>query len=134
MLLLKATLIAGLLLTDAMAGEDTSRYLVPVDEDGVQRVQVIASEYFFEPEHIVVKAKLPVEMSIVKKPGIVPHKIVIAIPGQGVNINESLTYIPSRIRFTIKETGKYSFYCDNKLLFFKNHKEKGMTGIIEVLP
>ncbi|MEK7196516.1 MAG: quinol oxidase, partial [Nitrospirota bacterium] len=32
-----------------------------VDKDGVQRVEVIGGEYFFEPYHIIVKINMPVE-------------------------------------------------------------------------
>jgi len=29
--------------------------------------------------------------------------------------------------------GKYAFYCKNKLLFFKSHRENGQEGILEVV-
>ena len=36
------------------------------------------------------------------------------------------------VRFTPVRPGRLTFFCDKKLLFFKSHREKGMTGTIEV--
>jgi plastocyanin len=48
------------------------------------------------------------------------------------NIDEQISTEPKIIKFTPTKTGKFPFYCDKKLLFFKSHRERGMEGIIEV--
>ncbi len=48
-----------------------------MDEDGVQRVEVVAGSYYFDPDHIVVTRGIPVELKVRKEPGIVPHNLVI---------------------------------------------------------
>ncbi len=102
--------------------------------DGVQRINLVAGEYFFEPRHIIVKLNVPVEIAATKKRGMTPHNIVIKAPEAGIEISESLSTKPHIIRFTPRKSGTYAFYCDKKLLFFKSHREKGMEGVLEVRP
>jgi len=103
-----------------------------VGSDGVQRVEIVAGSYFFKPEHIIVKVNLPVELSVRRSGRLIPHNIVIDEPDLDLDINESLTTRPIVLRFTPHKTGRYPYYCDKKLLFFKSHRAKGMEGIIEV--
>lgn len=103
-----------------------------VDADGVQRISVLTGGYFFDPDYIVVKVNVPVELTIKKEPGLVPHNIVIKETETGVDIKESLSTEPTVIKFVFKKTGKYSFYCDKKFLFLKSHRENGSEGILEV--
>ena len=106
-------------------------YTAPVDKDGVQRAVVSAGSYFFDPDSIIVKVNVPVELTVKKEEGI-PHSFVINSPEAGMDINESLSTEPKVIRFTPTKTGKYPFYCDKKLLFFKSHRSRGMEGTIGV--
>ena len=116
------------------AGEKKKAYTATVDTDGVQRVTISGGSYFFEPDHIIVKVNVPVELTIKKESGIVPHNIIIInAPDAGMDINESLSDKPKIIQLIPKKVGKYPFYCDKRLLFFKSHKEKGMEGVIEVV-
>lgn len=36
------------------------------------------------------------------------------------------------IHLTLK-AGNYVFYCPNRLLWFKSHRERGMAGVLQVL-
>ena len=103
-----------------------------VGQDGIQRVEVLAGEYFFDPDHIVVKVNVPVEIRIRKEPTIVPHNFVIKAPEAGMEILESLSSEPKTITFKPTKIGIYTFYCDKKLLFFKSHRARGMEGVLEV--
>jgi len=109
------------------------QFIAPIDQDGIQRIEVLAGEYFFNPDYIIVKVNIPVEIKIKKEPSLVPHSFVIKAPDAGLNIEESLSSEPKIIKFTPTKVGKHPFYCDKKLLFFKSHREKGMKGIIEVI-
>lgn len=104
-----------------------------IDNDGVQKVKILAGNYFFNPDYIIVKVNIPVELTIMKEPGITPHDFVIKEPEAGIDINESLGTEAKIIKFTPNKVGKYPFYCPKKLLFFKSHREQGMEGIIEVV-
>ena len=52
-------------------------YRATLDKDGIQRVQILGGDYFFKPKHIIVKARVPVQLSVRVEPGIKPHDIVI---------------------------------------------------------
>lgn len=108
-------------------------YKAFAEPDGLQKVDIVSGEYFFDPDHIIVKVGLPVELHIRKEPGITPHNIIINAPEAGIDVREDLSTEPKVIKFTPKKTGKYPFYCDKKLLFFKSHRERGMEGVIEVI-
>lgn len=104
-----------------------------IDKDGIQRVEVIGGDYYFKPDHIIVKVNVPVELRVKKEAGVVPHNIVIHEPDAGIDINEALGKEPKVIKFTLKKAGKYPFYCDKRLLFFRSHRDRGMKGVIEVV-
>ena len=130
-------LIIFLIFTGIAYAEDAASkqkiYTATVDKDGIQRVEITGGEYYFDPSYIIVKKDTPVEFTIRKTSGVIPHNIVIEAPEAGINIRESISTEPKVIRFTPTKTGKYAVYCDKKLLFFKSHKEKGMEGILEVV-
>lgn len=125
-------LIAGISFAQD-TGQEKKVFKAAIDKDGVQRGEVTGGEYFFEPYHIIVKINVPVELTVRKKPGIVPHDIIVNAPEAGINFKEDLSKEPKIIKFTPKKTGKYPIYCSKKLLFFKSHRERGMEGMIEVI-
>jgi plastocyanin domain-containing protein len=101
--------------------------------DGIQKVSVVGGEYYFEPNHIVVQVNVPVELSVRKEGGIVPHNIVMRSPEAGMVFDEPMGTEPKVIRFTPTKTGTYPFSCSKKLLFFRSHEARGMKGSIEVI-
>ena len=108
-------------------------YKATIDTDGVQRIEIIADSYYFDPNHIIVKINTPVEFKVKKTGIIVPHNIVMAEPDAGITFREDLSRESKIIKFTPKKGGKFKFYCDKKLLFFESHREKGMEAILEVV-
>lgn len=119
-------------LAEAPSMRETVRAIV--DQDGKQRVEILGGGYFFKPDHIIVTVNVPVELVIKRETGIVPHTVVLKLPESGVMIDESLSTEAKSIVFTPTVVGKYTFYCRNKLLFFKSHEAKGMKGVLEVVP
>ncbi len=110
------------------------QYNATIDPDGVQRIEIFGDSYFFDPNDIVVKVNVPVEIKIRQASGITPHNFVLHAPEAGMDIRLDLTTEPQIIRFTPTRAGEYAFDCDKKFLFFESHKEKGMTGILVVKP
>ncbi|EAR23059.1 hypothetical protein NB231_14603 [Nitrococcus mobilis Nb-231] len=102
-----------------------------VGEQRIQRVSLVASNYWFRPERIIVKAGVPVELSVRKEPGIIPHSFVIHAPEAGINVNVELNIKPKVIDFVPQKAGIFEFYCDKSGLL-ESHRKMGMTGIIEV--
>ncbi|MGR3304032.1 MAG: quinol oxidase [Candidatus Scalindua sp.] len=109
-------------------------YKAVTGNDGIQRIEIVGGGYYFDPNHIIVEVNVPVEL-VVKKDAkfLVPHSIVIKAPEAGIDFSESLKTEPKIIRFTPVKTGKFIFYCDKKLFFFKSHRNKGMEGVLEVI-
>lgn len=118
----------------AFAQDPKEVYVAKVDPDGVQRVRLEGGGYFFKPYHIVVKVNVPVELLASREAGIVPHDLVIKAPEAGIAVEEELAAEPKKIAFTPTAVGKYPFYCGKRLLFFASHRERGMEGVLEVVP
>jgi plastocyanin domain-containing protein len=118
----------------AFAQDQKDVYVAKVDPDGVQRVRLEGGGYFFKPYHIIVKVNVPVELSASREAGIVPHNLVIKAPEAGIAVEEDLATDIRKIAFTATAVGKYPIYCSNKLLFFASHRERGMEGVLEVVP
>ncbi len=125
--------LLGLCLTGSAFGQEKV-FHATTSSNGVQKIEILGGDYFFDPDHIIVKANAPVEITIKKDSIIVPHNITIEAPDAGIEVSESLSGTPKAIRFTPTKPGKYVFYCTKKLLFFKSHSEKGMEGVLEVRP
>lgn len=103
-----------------------------VGSDGIQRLEIRAGSYFFKPNYIIVKAGIPVELTVKKEPGIAPHNIVLTMEGTDVKIRQDISTEGTLVRFTPAKPGKFPFYCDKKFLFFASHRERGMEGVVEV--
>lgn len=129
------TIVAGLLflLASTAVYADDTPFIVPMDKDGVQRVEVLGGDYFFKPRHLVVKINQPVEMLVRKDGWVIPHTIVIDAPEASIKVNASLSRDPKVIAFTPTKVGSYPFYCDKKPPFLASHRDKGMEGILEVV-
>jgi plastocyanin len=72
-------------------------------------------------------------MVISKEDGFTPHDFIIEAPEAGIEVDESLSSDPKVVKFTPTKVGKYPYYCSKKLLFFEDHREKGMEGVLEVV-
>lgn len=106
-------------------------YKALIDHSGIQKVDMLGGSYFFKPNDVIVKVNVPVEITIKKESGFVPHNIVMHSPEAGMDFKVDIGTDPKTITFTPTKTGKYPFYCDKGFLFW-NHREKGMEGVLEV--
>lgn len=108
--------------------------IATIDANGVQHAEITGGEYYFTPKHLIVKINKPVELTIKKVAGYVPHNIIINAPEAGINFSIDMSSKkPEIVKFTPTKVGQYPMFCDKKLLFFKSHKERGMEGLIEVV-
>jgi plastocyanin domain-containing protein len=125
-----------LMFVSSSVGADRSNqikeYTAIIDQDGVQRVAVVGGGYYFDPNYIIVKVNVPVELTVTKESGFVPHNIVMKSPETGIEFDQNLSITPKIIIFTPTKLGKYPIYCNKKLLFFESHRDKGMEGTLEV--
>ncbi len=118
------------------AGKE-KRVVATMDFDGVQRAEVIGTEYFFDPNYIVVKVNKPVELKVRKGADaswFIPHDMKVLAPEAGIDFIVDLQKNEQSVHFTPIKTGQYPFYCDKKPPFGgKSHRERGMEGVIEVV-
>lgn len=128
-LLTAAALAAGTALALADATVPTR---VPVDADGVQRVTIVGGSYFFRPALVIVRADVPVELTVSAEPGVVPHSFEIDAPQAGIAVHTELAKTPRTLRFTPTQPGRFAYYCTHRLLFLRSHRERGMAGVLVV--
>lgn len=114
------------------AEEYPERYQAQVGQDGIQKVSMLGGSYFFRPNYVIVKANVPVELTIKKDKTLTGHSFVLKAPEAGMDIKTKIETTPQTIKFTPTKAGKYQFYCDEKFLFFPSHKSQGMVGTLEV--
>ncbi|HJT21977.1 MAG TPA: cupredoxin domain-containing protein [Nitrospira sp.] len=101
--------------------------------DGVQRATVILDSYSYSPDHLIVEAGKPVELTLTSVTTITPHNFVINDPAGGLSVEQDVGAGKTAVvKFTPARPGTFSIYCDKKLLFFRSHREKGMEGKLEV--
>ncbi|HET9735925.1 MAG TPA: quinol oxidase [Burkholderiales bacterium] len=118
----------------ALAQGDKDKVVASLDADGVQRVRIVGGSYFFKPGHIVVKVNVPVELLASRESGITPHNLLIKAPEAGLDVEVDLGTEAKKIAFKPTAVGKYPIYCSKKLPFMAGHREKGMEGVLEVVP
>ena len=124
-----------LLLGSVGLGQETAmnKFVAIIGADGVQKVEITGGSYYFNPNDIVVKVNVPVEL-VVKKEGSTPHSIFLKAPEAGIDFNVTLGNEPKTIKFTPTKVGTYPFWCTKRApLSSKSHKDHGMTGVIEVV-
>lgn len=109
------------------------RAVATIGTDGIQRLEMSGGEYYYDPNLLVVKVNVPVELKVKKAKGFVPHNLIAKAPEAGIDFKIDLKNDFQIIKFTPTKTGKYPMYCDKSLLWFASHKEKGMEGTIEVV-
>jgi heme/copper-type cytochrome/quinol oxidase subunit 2 len=107
--------------------------MVPVAADGVQRATVTLDSYSYAPNHLIVEAGRPVELTLTSVTTIIPHNFIIKDPAgrlsveQDVGAGKTVTII-----FTPTQPGIFPIYCDKRLWPFPSHRDKGMEGTLEV--
>jgi len=116
----------------ALATAQKQAYRAEKGPEGVQRAEITGGSYFFKPRHIILKVNVPAEFTLKKERTLTPHAFVVKAPEAGMDIKVKLGTEPKKISFTPTKTGKYEFYCDEKLLFFPSHRKQGMKGMLEV--
>ena len=127
------TLGIGVALATGATWAESPPQVARVDSDGVQRITLVGGSYYFEPGHIVVQAGVPVELKARREYGLTPHSLVIRSAELGLDIETQLDTAGKGIRFTPRVPGRVEFYCDEQLLFFPSHRDKGMVGVLEVV-
>ena len=107
------------------AAAEKKEFMAKTDPDGIQRVEIIAGSYFFDPNYIIVKVNVPVELKIRKEPGMIPHDIVLKAPEAGIDFKVELKETPEIVKFTPTKTGTYPFDCEKEAPLFRKPQGEG---------
>jgi heme/copper-type cytochrome/quinol oxidase subunit 2 len=137
--LARALILFGVLLTPAWLPAEgplpaaAPPVTIEAGPDGIQRVTIILDSYSYTPNHLIVQAGKPVELTLTSVTTIVPHNFVLNDPASGLTISEDISAGKTgKITFTPTQNGTFLFFCDRKLPLFPSHRAKGMEGKLEV--
>ena len=107
--------------------------VIPVTADGVQRATVTLDSYSYSPNHLIVEAGKPVELTLTSVTTIVPHNFIIKDPAGSLSVEQDISAgKTATITFTPPQPGIFPIYCDKRLWPFPSHRDKGMDGKLEV--
>jgi heme/copper-type cytochrome/quinol oxidase subunit 2 len=107
--------------------------VIPVAADGVQRATVTLDSYSYSPNHLIVEAGKPVELTLTSVTTIIPHNFIIKDPAGSLSVEQDVSAGKTvTITFTPTQPGTFPIYCDKRLWPLPSHRDKGMEGKLEV--
>jgi len=124
----------GVIIVDAAEPSQPGTPLVfTVAADGVQRATVTLDSYSYSPNHLIVEAGKPVELTLTSVTTITPHNFIIKDPAGSLSIEQDVSAGKTvTIKFTPTQPGTFPIYCDKRLWPLPSHRDKGMEGKLEV--
>ena len=107
--------------------------MVSVAADGVQRATVTLDSYSYTPNHLIVEAGKPVELTLTSVTTLIPHNFIIKDPAGRLSVEQDVSAGKTvTITFTPTQPGIFPIYCDKRLWPLPSHRDKGMEGTLEV--
>lgn len=106
---------------------------VPMSADGVHRATITLDSYSYTPNHLIVEAGKPVELTLTSVTTIIPHNFIIKDPAGSLSVEQDVSAGKTvTIKFTPAQPGTFPIYCDKRLWPLPSHRDKGMEGKLEV--
>ena len=98
--------------------------------DQVQHLTVTTHSFYFEPNRLVVKRGIPVELTVKNGALFVPHDFSCEAKDAGIEVDQpvGMFHGSKTVRFTPTRSGEYHFHCD-----VDGHAKKGMMGTLVVV-
>jgi len=107
--------------------------VIPAAADGVQRATVMLDSYSYSPNHLIVEAAKPVELTLTSVTTFTPHNFIIKDPAGSLSVEQNVSAGKTvTITFTPPQPGTFPIYCDKRLWPLPSHRDKGMEGKLEV--
>ena len=127
LVILLPVLVAGVAVLTGCGGEDDEGSGRTVTVDAAEGVEVVAGEYFFDPETIVVDGgPQPLEITLDNE-GSLAHNLRVFEDGTEVGGTPTFQGGESRSAEVDLDPGLYRMVCT-----VANHEELGMVGELEV--
>lgn len=115
--------------SDGLYAQTSEPSLPSGEEPFGQQVMINMESYAFTPSEVVVKAGIPVTLTLSNQSWLVPHNFLLDDPTGTRLVDADISSGDSEaVTLTLTEPGIYPFYCDKQLLFFPTHREEGMEG------
>jgi heme/copper-type cytochrome/quinol oxidase subunit 2 len=106
---------------------------VPMSADGMQRATITLDSYSYTPNHLIVQAGKPVELTLTSVTTIVPHNFIIKDSAGSLSVEQDVGAGKTvTVKFTPAQSGTFPIYCDKRLWPMPSHRDKGMEGKLEV--
>ncbi len=122
-----------LLLADEPSPAPAVSVTAEMGADGVQRATITMDSYSYAPNHLIVQAGKPVELTLTSVTTLVPHNFILKDPAVGLNVEKDVSAGKTdKVTFTPTQAGTVTFYCDRRLWPMPSHRDKGMEGKLEV--
>jgi heme/copper-type cytochrome/quinol oxidase subunit 2 len=127
------TLIDVTIVQAAEPSQSGPPVVIPVAADGVQRATVTLDSYSYTPNHLILEAGKPVELTLTSVTIITPHNFIVKDPAGSLSIEQDVGAGKTvTITFTPTQPGTFPIYCDKRLWPLPSHRDKGMEGQLEV--
>lgn len=106
---------------------------IPVAENGMQRATITLDSYSYTPNHLIVEAGQPVELTLTSVTTLIPHNFIVKDPTGDLSVEQDVGAGKTvTITFTPTQRGTFPIYCDKRLWPLPSHRDKGMEGKLEV--
>jgi len=127
------TSVGAIIVHAAEPAQSGPPVVIPVAADGVQRATVTIDSYSYTPNHLIVEAEKPVELTLTSVTTIIPHNFIIKDPAGSLSVEQDVSAGKTvTITFTPTQPGTFPIYCDKRLWPLPSHRDKGMEGTLEV--
>jgi plastocyanin len=104
-------------------------------DDAIPVIDLELGDYRFLPREIQLNANQSAILRLVNTDSVTPHNFIMETGSGSPTVEVDLLGGESvEVKLPPLPAGRYIFYCSNKLLFMKSHREKGMEGILIVNP
>lgn len=109
-----------------------------IGPDGMQRINIRCGPDFFDPPHVIVKANVPVELSVSTTRGLPSHNFLVNLSGpnaiNATNANSPIGSAQKSFVFVPGLPGDYTMVCRNNAGVANAPTEKSMQGVLTVIP
>ena len=103
------------------------------EEPAMQPAVIHLGDYRFKPAEIQLDAGKPAVLRLVNTDRMVPHNFTLEA-GDGIDPIDVDVAAGETVEVELEplSAGRYTFYCDKKMVFMKSHRAKGMEGSLIV--
>jgi len=98
-------------------------------------IEVTLGDYRYMPQNIQLVVDQPVVLHLVNVDSFTPHNFTLKDNSDGLDVDVDIPAGESvDVNLMPLFVGSHTFYCNKKLLWMDSHREKGMEGMLTVVP